>query len=961
MPKDTERSTRPPKEWWNKTMKEVKKTSKYEGYGEERLSSIVGGIWADLSEDKKREIRNRYGKEYGKPKGSSKVFLSKEAAQFKDLFSPKYVAWIKTEIPLMAANNYGVFSSIEMVRANVDKAVKDLAKTIQAAVEPEITRIISSDIDDIVEDLSESVVAGPNLPQMGPSTPAPAPTTEAVPAVEAEPETLSPPPASRRKMAQEMNINTLEDAQTFVNNSGVADWAWGGNASSEGFAEFVYKNFNYIDRTYYEDELVDYLVSVGENPSDYDLTFEVAPETIAPIASKLSKVIKALSANASLTLNEAPEDIYKMKANIDTMLQKAGINSFEAALDNGQYKFIFDSENEAKLAHDVLDSEGFNVRLNESGEVGINREQKEVEGEQLFDEAPQRMGKQAQADNLMGITTIEDAYTFVTNSGIADWEFGGNASLEGFAEFLYANYNTIDRNNYSEELSNYLLSVGENPVDYGLGQQRQGKQAQKFDFEEDALGRAFASSEEQLDSYPDGTGVLCNKTIYTKSGKGGWLDRASGEWLSSKQILDIEGGKVLIDQFGTRMAKKASITKKLAEAFEESERKGDNFDADLSQTETAIDKALSENEDSLDQPEPHIEPRKGTVDFVILDLKRKGTISTISLDFSKGNNTEKEVIEKLKKIGIEIESTTLKDGNALWVIPKNADKFDSDLAESKKNIDKALRDPLDQPKPNIQPRKAALELRPVGSNMTEVETDNVVVLFSYSTPVAYMDKASGQCFRTLEQFSTTTSRHINKWLEGRPAEEVDQSQIEGLVQTANAETYSIEAVEEMNKEETENILSKLIGEAVDLEDFKEVMQDDQELVDKIETKDDMSQHTQVRLKEAGFMEPMVEPGKWVILDGPMGGEAIPYEYVDEGELDALIKEVLVKGTLSLEGTSLQDYTENTEIYDIDIEEGFSAYLSAPGYMDRTENVVFDTEEEAWAFLKETYPEEFEGA
>lgn len=82
-------------------------------------------------------------------------------------------------------------------------------------------------------------------------------------------------------------------------------------------------------------------------------------------------------------------------------------------------------------------------------------------------------------------------------------------------------------------------------------------------------------------------------------------------------------------------------------------------------------------------------------------------------------------------------------------------------------------------------KEAMLQLNPIGPNMTEVETDEVIVLFSYSTPVAYEDKASGQCYRTSERFSTTTSRHINKWLEGREAQEVDQSQLEGLVQVAS--------------------------------------------------------------------------------------------------------------------------------------------------------------------------------
>jgi len=114
-----------------------------------------------------------------------------------------------------------------------------------------------------------------------------------------------------------------------------------------------------------------------------------------------------------------------------------------------------------------------------------------------------------------------------------------------------------------------------------------------------------------------------------------------------------------------------------------------------------------------------------------------------------------------------------------------------------------------------------------------------------------------------------------------------------------------------------------------------------------------------RSKQAGFMQPMVEEGTWITIDGPQGGESIPADYVGSEDIEKLKNEIEVNGTASLEGTSLRDFCENSEIYSIEVETGYSAYLSAPGYMDRTENTVFDTEEEAWAHLKEMYPEEFE--
>ena len=75
----------------------------------------------------------------------------------------------------------------------------------------------------------------------------------------------------------------------------------------------------------------------------------------------------------------------------------------------------------------------------------------------------------------------------------------------------------------------------------------------------------------------------------------------------------------------------------------------------------------------------------------------------------------------------------------------------------------------------------ALKLKPIGSNMTEVCTDKAVVLFSYRTPVACMMQDGGGFYRTSKKWSVTTSRHINKWLEGAKAEERDQTFFDSLV------------------------------------------------------------------------------------------------------------------------------------------------------------------------------------
>ena len=45
------------------------------------------------------------------------------------------------------------------------------------------------------------------------------------------------------------------------------------------------------------------------------------------------------------------------------------------------------------------------------------------------------------------------------------------------------------------------------------------------------------------------------------------------------------------------------------------------------------------------------------------------------------------------------------------------------------------------------------------------------ILYSYETPVAVLH-ANGAAFRTDQKYSTTTSKHINKFLDGRYAVEI---------------------------------------------------------------------------------------------------------------------------------------------------------------------------------------------
>ena len=59
-----------------------------------------------------------------------------------------------------------------------------------------------------------------------------------------------------------------------------------------------------------------------------------------------------------------------------------------------------------------------------------------------------------------------------------------------------------------------------------------------------------------------------------------------------------------------------------------------------------------------------------------------------------------------------------------------------------------------------------MKLTPIAANQNEVEfTNGTQVFFSYKTPVAAYCPSQGY-IRTAQFWSSTTSRHINKWLKG---------------------------------------------------------------------------------------------------------------------------------------------------------------------------------------------------
>jgi hypothetical protein len=97
------------------------------------------------------------------------------------------------------------------------------------------------------------------------------------------------------------------------------------------------------------------------------------------------------------------------------------------------------------------------------------------------------------------------------------------------------------------------------------------------------------------------------------------------------------------------------------------------------------------------------------------------------------------------------------------------------------------------------------------------------------------------------------------------------------------------------------------------------------------------------------MEPQIVESDWYEVETTAGTWFVPADLctvdLDEEEPDL---------------SPLQDYVEGRPMH-AELRHGFGARLSAPGYMDCTEWAVFDTEDEAQAYLDENYPDEDEDA
>lgn len=76
-----------------------------------------------------------------------------------------------------------------------------------------------------------------------------------------------------------------------------------------------------------------------------------------------------------------------------------------------------------------------------------------------------------------------------------------------------------------------------------------------------------------------------------------------------------------------------------------------------------------------------------------------------------------------------------------------------------------------------------MKLHQIGPNQTQIDlADGTAIFFSYKTPVAAHIPGQGYV-RTAWKHSVTTSRHINKWVNGS-AQEMPQSFFDNLAKAA---------------------------------------------------------------------------------------------------------------------------------------------------------------------------------
>ena len=93
------------------------------------------------------------------------------------------------------------------------------------------------------------------------------------------------------------------------------------------------------------------------------------------------------------------------------------------------------------------------------------------------------------------------------------------------------------------------------------------------------------------------------------------------------------------------------------------------------------------------------------------------------------------------------------------------------------------------------------------------------------------------------------------------------------------------------------------------------------------------------------MQRQVVYGRWIEIDGEKGIAAVLFDDVFTSQNSK---------TFTPSKSDVADYYHGRKIYDISIRDGWGARLSAPSYMDCTEWVVYDSENEVTAALEDMY-------
>lgn len=160
----------------------------------EEIHELIISAWEKIPQDEKiklsaKEIVTSINRRI---KMSKRKGISLTAGGFKNLFAKDYEAWIQQESKIKAASGEH-WSSVEDAESLLDKAIAEVSAVIKEAVDEEVTRLVNIDREEIIQEMTEDIVDGANLPQMGPdqvlpveqpvmANPAPtAPVVEGVP------------------------------------------------------------------------------------------------------------------------------------------------------------------------------------------------------------------------------------------------------------------------------------------------------------------------------------------------------------------------------------------------------------------------------------------------------------------------------------------------------------------------------------------------------------------------------------------------------------------------------------------------------------------------------------------------------------------------------------------------------------------------------------------------------------